>query len=125
MNTDANYPAMSSSELDRAPWAQKENVKKRFNVSVSSSLSKTTEVYTNDYVYSDEEIYCDTSNTNWKDAYQENHHLTPIELISKFKDLLQATLPDPVVHPKEYKKQQDLIHECENWTEDECEIFEE
>lgn len=71
----SNYPVMSTSELDSAPWNQEENSEKEIEVTISITYSKTVKVKVDDYTYYDEEddegechrIY-DFSNCNLKRA---------------------------------------------------------
>lgn len=122
------YPP--GAEFDpNAPWNQKENEERTFNVCISQTLSKSTSVETNDYVPEVDEdemgkFEClDTSDTDWNKAYLDNH-LTPLQLIEKFKEFLTKHLPDPIVNVKSYKDWKYLISECENWVEDEMEVME-
>lgn len=103
---------------------------RQFDVCISQTLSKSTRVTTNDYVpevdqdedgYHD---YSDTYDTDWKGAYK-NEHLTPLHLISEFKDFLTKHLPDPLIDVKGFRRFKYLIGECEGWTEDETEVVEE
>ena len=128
MTESGYYP--SGAEFDsRAPWNEREVSSRRFDVCVSQTLSKNTEVATDDYspeVDQDEDgyhSYADTSNTDWKEAYK-NEHLTPLQLIGEFKEFLTKHLPDPVVDVKEFRRFKHLIAECEGWTEDETEVVE-
>lgn len=92
----------------RAPWNEKEIPERTVEIFISQTLSKSTEVT--------------TSTTDWEAAYKEEH-LTPIQLIEKFKEMLTTHLPDPISDTKRYMKFKHLIKECENWVEDETEIL--
>ena len=124
-----NYPW--GADTPDAPWNQVEVPERDFDVIISQTLSKSTTVTTSNYIPVSEReedfnnFYCDTSNTNWKDAYSESGHYTPLELIEKFKELLEKYMPDPIVNMKDYKKARFLIEECKNWIEDDIEIMEE
>jgi hypothetical protein len=131
MNTDGNYPPMTKSQWDSAPFNEKPIPEKEFEVCITQTLSKTVKVNTNKYLldegidedghrYSD----VDTSDTNWKEVYKDNHY-TPLELIEKFRDFLKSTLQDPLGGTLKYAHRVMLIEECENWIEDETEIVEE
>ena len=129
MRESGYYPP--GAEFDpNAPWNEHETPDKDFDVLVSQTLSKNTEVTTNDYVHvidQDEDgcyEYDDTCDTDWHEAYKQQH-LTPLQLIEKFKKLLTTHLPDPVVDIKRYKEFKNLIEECEGWEEDELEIVKE
>ena len=128
MTESGYYPPGAECDL-RAPWNEKEIPACRFRVCVSQTLSKSADVMTNDYsleVGQDVEgsyNYADTSDTDWKEAYK-NEHLTPLQLIGEFKEFLTKHLPDPVVDVKGFRKFKNLISECEGWTEDETEVVE-
>jgi len=130
LNFNSNYPHMTQSQWDSAPFNEVEVPERQFDVCISQTLSKSTVVTTNDYVPvvdQDEDgcySYRDTSDTDWKKAYK-SEHLTPLQLIGEFKDFLTKHLPDPVVNIAEHKKWKKLISECEGWIEDEIEYIEE
>lgn len=123
------YPP--GAEFDpRAPWNEPGPPDERtFDVCVSQSLSRSTQVTTSDYsieVDGDEDgrfDTIDTSETDWRAAYKEER-MTPLELIGEFKSFIEKLLPDPVTHPKEYKRAKYLIKECEGWVEDDFEVVE-
>ena len=113
----------------RAPWNEREVPERQFHVCISQTLSKSTRVTTNDYVpevdQDDDGYYVcsDTSDTDWKEAYK-NEHLTPLQLIGEFKGFLTKHLPDPIINVREFLRFKHLISECESWTEDETEVIE-
>lgn len=49
LNSNSNYPLMSQSEWDNAPWNQEENPEREIEVTVSVTLSKTIKVKVSDY----------------------------------------------------------------------------
>ena len=132
------YPPGAEFDSD-APWNQNNPEEKEFEVTVSQTLSKNTTVTTSDYIPggSSQEtewdidgyhtITChepdDTSDTDWKKAYK-NEHLTPIQLIGEFKDFLTKHLPDPIIDVKGFQRFKYLINECEEWEVDETEVVE-
>ena len=83
------YPP--GAEFDpNAPYNQVELPKREFEVTISQTLSKPVTVFTNDYNL---EIDCDedgkyealdTSDTAWKDVYEDEYH-TPAQLIQMLK----------------------------------------
>ena len=133
LNNNSNYPLMSQSEWDNAPWNQSDPEEKEFEVTVSQTLSKSTTVTTSDYIpggyFLETEwdidgyhtITChepdDTSDTDWKKAYN-NEHYTPLGLIQEFKEMLEKNTPIPETRRKH------LIDECMNWIEDDLEVCE-
>ena len=139
MRENDNYPPGVESNPN-APWNQNDPKEKEFEVTISQTLSKNTTVTTSDYIpgghFPETEwdidgyhtITCyepdDTSDTDWKEAYKDEH-LTPLQLISEFKDFLTKHLPDPLIDVKGFRRFKYLIGECEGWTEDETEVVEE
>lgn len=133
LNGNSNYPPMSQSEWDNAPWNQSDPEEKEFEVTVSQTLSKSITVTTSDYIpggyFPETEwdidgyhtITChepdDTSDTDWKKAYN-NEHYTPLGLIQEFKEMLEKNTPIPETRRKH------LIDECMNWIEDDLEVCE-
>ena len=79
MNKSGDYPIMSQSEIERAPWNQSDNPEREIEVTISISLSKTVKIKVSDYEIIDsgkdedgnyfEDI--DYSNCNLKDAVKE------------------------------------------------------
>ena len=127
---ESGYYPLGAEFDPSAPWNEQEVPERQFDVCISQTLSKSTSVTTNDYVpevdqdedgYHD---YSDTSDTDWKEAYK-NEHFTPLQLIGEFKDFLTKHLPDPIVDVKEFRRFKYLIGECEGWIEDETEVIEE
>lgn len=121
MNESGYYP--SGAEFDpKAPWNEREIPERQFDVCISQTLSKSTSVTTKDYAL--DGMCINTSETDWGEAYKKEH-LTPLQLIERYKSFLSKHLPDPVVDIKGFKEFKYLIRECENWVNDETEIIEE
>jgi hypothetical protein len=133
-----NYPPGAAHDPS-APYNQVDVPEKDFDVTCSQSLSRTAVVTTNnytpgasgvDYEPDDEGGCCacgwqdddDTSDTNWSQEY-EKEHLTPIELIKKFKSLLlDIDSPELRMNPC-FQHKQYYISECEGWKDDETEYI--
>lgn len=112
-----NTPTLMQSEELRAPWNEPETPMKKFEVTCSQSLSKTVLVMTDNYV----------SDTNWGEEYHDNDYHTPLQLIELFAKYLReeieySYIDTPIRNPK---AMQELLEECEGWTEDETEYIEE
>lgn len=130
MNESGYYPAGAEHD-SRAPWNEVDIPKKEFDVFISQTLSKTTNVTTNDYkvdfAYDGEpdDAYADvdTSETNWKEAYNDNNHYTPLELIN----ILKKYLEEAIVNQSDktvIRRMRNIIAECDNWTEDDLLVTE-
>ncbi len=126
-----NYPMMSASELERAPWTQKDNPEKSFEITCSQSLSKTVKVVTNNYNHVVEreaynriyEEYDDTSDTDWAEEYHSNDYHTPLQLIQLLEKVLERDLEQGIVF-KSPKFTEAIINECKDWSEDETAYLE-
>ena len=74
LRANSNYPPMSQSDWDRAPWNEVELPPKEVEVTISAIVSKTTKVPVTDYTI-DEEGEIDFSNCDLKKAVEENVRL--------------------------------------------------
>lgn len=78
LRANSNYPPMSQSDWDRAPWNEIELPPKEVEVTVSVTISKTMKVPVRDYTI-DEEGNIDFSDCDLKKAVEENIKLPNIE----------------------------------------------
>ena len=139
LKSSSNYPLMSQSQWDSAPFNQSDPEDKEFEVTCSQSLSKTVKVVTNNYIPGESNIdyekddeggtYAsswhdvpDTSDTNWAEEYHSNDYHTPLQLIQFLGQVLENDLKNGIVF-KNPKFTQDLINECNGWCEDETEYI--
>lgn len=121
-----NYPL--GADTKDAPWNEVPNPIVEFNACISQSLSKTVKVKTDDYTIEvDDDAdglyeYPDTTNTDWKQAYKDSKHLTPLEIIMALKNLATELLEE---NPNRQNAiiLKHLIEECNNWQEDELEVI--
>ena len=74
LNSNSNYPPMSQSDYDRAPWNEVELPPKEVEVTISAIVSKTMKVPVRDYTI-DEEGNIDFSDCDLKKAVEENVRL--------------------------------------------------
>lgn len=128
------YPP--GAEFDpHAPYNEVEIPERKFDATISSSLSKSTTIESKDYIIEEDPdgSYIDTSEIRWLEEYKEAH-LTPLELIEKFKETLEKKLkvleqyngcPNNANFNfrSEINKTKYLIEECKGWVEDECEVI--
>jgi len=139
LNPSSNYPEMTQSQWDSAPFNQVDVPEEEFEVTCSQCLSKTTTVLTSDYIPGDSGVdyetddegrpYAtawhddpDTSDTNWAEEYHANDHYTPIQLIELFGKYLKNEINyNPVLTKAKIAEYEYLIEECSGWTEDETE----
>ena len=73
LNSNSNYPPMSQSEWNNAPWNEVELPPKDVEVTVSITLSKTMKVPVTDYIIDDEGI--DFSRCDLNKAVEDSGHL--------------------------------------------------
>lgn len=117
---NSNYPRMSQSEWDDAPWNQCEPQEKDFEVEVTYTLSKVVYVATSDYIPScpnkDEGFVEpeDTSCTDWEKAYGDDHY-TIQELLGKLKDFATAELQNVVGTTGRRSELERIIRDCQGW----------
>lgn len=121
------YPP--GAEFDpNAPYNQHENPEEEFEVTISQTLSKTVTVYTSDYLLEIDEDEdggyrnVDTSETDWKDVYESDHH-TPKQLIGILKRILETHMKEGCVSLSDNLAKR-LIEECNDWCVDDYEIVE-
>ena len=74
LRANSNYPLMSQSDYDRAPWNEVELPPREVEVTISAIVSKTMKVPVRDYTI-DEEGEIDFSNCDLKKAVEENIRL--------------------------------------------------
>ena len=109
LSPNSNYPAMSQSQWDSAPFNESDIPEEEFEVTCSQSLSRTTSVWTSNYIPGASGVDYepdgeggyygsswhddpDTSDTNWAEEYHDNDHYTPIQLIGLYKETLKEQL---------------------------------
>lgn len=113
---------MGTLALNMAPYEEVEVPERVFKVCVSQTLSRNTEVSTQDYSF-DADDYPDTSETDWKAAYKVQH-FSPIGIIRAAQEISQALLSTG------QKKVagiylESLANDCKNWICDDFEVIEE
>ena len=142
----SNYPDGLSDWTPGCPWSEPEIPEKEFEVTCCQTLSRTANVYTDNYIpgccgcdYEDGVAIGwqdpdDTSDTNWADEYKNNGYKTPLELIGMLREYLEKDLrdiqKDMLPNDRSYnatkaRKLKGLIEECEGWIEDETEYIKE
>ena len=127
LNPNSNYPAMTQSQWDDAPFNEPVIPERDFDIVISQSLSKDVTVCTNNYIpeYDEEDghTYANTEDTDWVDVVKDNELHTPLQLIHILKEVLEKDLKAGIVF-KNPRITQKLIEECEGWQEDETEFIE-
>jgi len=126
MYDNYNYPP--GADTPDAPWNQPDIPEREFDVTISISLSRTVQCYTNKYIPEvDEEnghLYVDTSDTPWSEVYGDNHKTIP-ELLEELKKYIQKDLDnladDETKMDKAFHRRrlEFLLTECDEWRVDE------
>lgn len=139
LRANSNYPPMSQSEWDNAPWNEPTIPEKEFEIQVSQTLVKTCDVITDKYIpgpswvewESDEEgghaIGChdpdDTSDTDWEQEYKDQHY-TILELLAELEEMARKELENTAPNSLRGKELKNIIDECQGWELDDSEYEE-
>lgn len=118
LNSNSNYPVMSQSEWDNAPWNQADNPEREIEVLVSVTLSKTVKIKVSDYEIVD-------SGKDEDGEYFEDIDYSNCDLKSAVES--QVVLPHKAwdyIAPKS-KKETNAIFDLKGWTVDDFEVIEE
>ena len=148
LSANSNYPPMSQSQWDNAPFNQVDIPEKDFEITCSQSLSRTATVTTNNYIpgacgvdYEDDgDGGCcafswqdpdDFSNTDWSKEYDACGYKTPLQLIQILRGRLSNDLDRVDIIAEETNQSRvslenelkHLIEECDCWCDDETEFI--
>lgn len=120
LSTNSNYPPMSQSEWNNAPWNQSEPKSQKIKVTISVTLSKTVDIRVNDYIVEEIED---------EDGYRGiNYDFSDCNLIEAAKE--QILMPQDVYNfiknssKSDIKKIKDLeeIEDLKDWTVDDIDV---
>lgn len=123
------YPPGAFNHPD-APWNEPFIPEEDFEVTISQTFSKTVTVTTDDYIPErdfDEDTgscytYTNTDETNWKQAYEEQH-LKIQDLLSELKQYVLEDMKNTGKNTGRGKHLERLLAACDGWTEDEFEVI--
>lgn len=108
LKSNSNYPPMTQSQWDEAPFNVVDPPEKEVTACCSQSLSKSVNISADYDEYNEDFIDLEYD-------YKQQHE-TPLKIIEKFKEALEkGELPKN----KEY-----WIDECKGWTNDETVVVE-
>lgn len=124
---NGNYPLMSQSQWNSAPWNEKEQSVITRDCEITETVTRKVTLATTDYStdsdYNDELGECssvDTTETDWVAEYEEQEY-SIIELLSKLKKYVSDDLKKANHSPKQQKELQKLLLVCDSWKqEDVC-----
>lgn len=97
---------------------------KYFEVTISQTLSRSVQVETDDYNIEDDGeggSTINTSDTDWKNVYEENYFTIP-SLLKKLEKEAKRRLMNHT-NPKKIKYYQKIIDSCQNWIVDDYEVI--
>jgi len=118
LNGDSNYPTMSQSEWNNAPWNQEDNPEKEIEVTVSVTLSKTVKVRVSNYEITD-------SGMDEDGEYFEDVDYSNCDLKGAVEE--QIVLPQKAwdyIAPKT-KREVNAIFDLKDWNVDDFEVVQE
>lgn len=126
----SNYPPGLSDYSEDAPWNEPFIPEKNFEVTISQTFSKTVTVTTDDYLPErdfDEDTgscytYANTDETDWKQAYEEQHFKIQ-DLLSELKQYVLEDMKNTGKNTGRGKHLEELLAACDGWTEDEVEVI--
>ena len=116
LNSNSNYPPMSQSELDNAPWNQVDSPEKEIEVTVSVTLSKTVRISVSDYEITD-------SGKDEDGEYFENIDYSNCDLKEAVEE--QIVLPQKAwdyIAPKS-RREVNAIFDLKGWNVDDFEVL--
>lgn len=121
---------MSQSQLNSAPWNDKENSVIERDCEVTETISRKVSLSTADYVaeedWDDDFGKCvseDTSDTNWAEEYS-NQEYTVLELIAKLKEYVEEDIKNTASNTSKGRELQRLLSACDGWEQVEVDVSE-
>lgn len=126
MRESGYYPP--GAEFDpSAPYNQEELPEKDFSVTISQTLSKSVTVTTDDYwpEYDEEDghTYINTSNTDWKKAYEDCDFKIQ-DLLEELKEYILKDISNYSSMSGKGVYLKRLLEACDGWVEDDYEVVE-
>lgn len=121
LNPNSNYPLMTQSQWDSAPFNQEDPPEREFNIAVSCSLSKETTVTTDDYEggeYDEDGYWCAGDLNNSWNAYTDSEY-TVGQIIDFAKHCAEYMLENKDFSLKSKHGLKKMIDSCQGWTVDE------
>ena len=126
LKSNSNYPPMTQSQWDAAPWNEQTFPERIFDVHVVQILSKDDKVCTSDYTPEiDEEnchVYANTENTDWNKANRDSNY-EPIDIIYACKCIAQWAIDNGTSRIGKYTLE-DVVDACNDWDVDETTVEE-
>lgn len=119
LSPNSNYPPMSQSEWDNAPFNEPIIPERDFDIDVEFVMSKTVTVTTNDYApeYDDEDgrENANTENTDWEEAYDNSGHLTIAEMLQELESYVKDDMEKTAPNSGKGRYLQRVLESCQGW----------
>lgn len=121
-NTKSNYPTMSQSEWDNAPWNDRRNQEQGFEVNVAITMSRDVIICTDNYrVGYDNEP--NTDNTDWRKEYENKCYAIP-DLLKELEIYLKKDIESNKGNKSKEHRLNELLEACQGWNVEELEVEE-
>lgn len=119
LSPNSNYPPMSQSEWDNAPFNEPIIPERDFDIDVEFVMSKSVTVTTNDYApeYDDEDgrENANTENTDWEEAYDNSGHLTIAEMLQELESYVKDDMEKTAPNSGKGRYLQRVLESCQGW----------
>ena len=119
LSPNSNYPPMSQSEWDNAPFNEPIIPERDFDIDVEFVMSKTVTITTNDYApeYDDEDgrENANTENTDWEQAYDNSGHLTIAEMLQELESYVKDDMTKTAPNSGKGRYLQRVLESCQGW----------
>lgn len=125
-NTKSNYPTMSQSEWDAAPFNEPIVPDMDFDLYVTVTLSRRVKITTDNYTpecEDDGHIYPNTDNTDWRKEYENNCYAIP-DLLNELEIYLKKDIESSKGNKRRVQRLNELLEACQGWNVDELEVEE-
>lgn len=115
LDPDSNYPPMSQSDWDAAPWNQREPEPYEVTVEAEYTIKAKFPVDITDYEVEhcpeDGKTYYDTTNSDFETAYEEQYY-NPAVCLSRMSDLIRKYVPKEAYGKEDIER---LLASAEGW----------
>lgn len=121
-NAKNNYPTMSQSEWDNAPWNDRRNQEQGFEVNVAITMSRDVIICTDNYRVGDDNEP-NTDNTDWRKEYENKCYAIP-DLLKELEIYLKKDIESNKGNKSKEHRLNELLEACQGWNVEELEVEE-
>lgn len=120
LSPNSNYPLMSQSEWDNAPFNEPIIPEQNFEVDVEYVLQKknvkvTTDDYCPEFEYETGFVNANTEDTDWENAYSNSGHFTLQEMLNELKEYVKADMQTCSPNTCRAAHLKRLLEDCDGW----------